>query len=218
MSTKNLFVKRPSPLGRRLLIWGVLVSLSAIIWTHLNSPKLDSEESIWTAPVEPVGAVVVTLNSASVKSQPSTTTQYPIQSQEPTTAAGNKTTLQDHQTPDSAKLQINDKADLIAALKQWEQAWSAKNIDAYLSFYGPEFEPPNGMSRETWESSRKKRISSKQKIDVAIQNLRLEMNGNTSTAKFTQVYSDERLRMTDSKTMVWQKHNGRWLIQRETTE
>jgi IMP dehydrogenase len=52
------------------------------------------------------------------------------------------------------------------------------------------------MSRKTWEALRKERISSKEKIDIAIQNLQLQINGNKDTANFTQIYSDERLRMT----------------------
>jgi murein L,D-transpeptidase YafK len=103
-------------------------------------------------------------------------------------------------------------------MNQWRQAWSAKNVSSYLSFYGPTFVPPKGMSRKTWEALRKERISSKEKIDIAIQNLQLQINGNKATAKFTQIYSDERLRMTDRKTLVWQKLHGSWLIELETTQ
>ena len=43
-------------------------------------------------------------------------------------------------------------------------------------------------------------------------------DGIGATVKFTQVYQDERLRRLDQKTMVWQKREGQWLIQSETTD
>jgi ketosteroid isomerase-like protein len=122
------------------------------------------------------------------------------------------------QAPAEPTQPVDEHAALNETLNQWRQAWSAKNVTSYLSFYGPDFVPPKGLNRTTWEAARNERISSKEKIVIDIQNLRLQINNNTATAKFTQAYRDERLRMTDSKTLVWQKLNGRWLILRETTE
>jgi len=218
MSTKHLFVKRRPPLRRRLLIWGMPLLLLTLIWQSLKSPKIDSGENIWTTPVEPPGAVVVTMNTASVQSQPSTATPDQGQSKGPTSIADNEQTGQAQQAPDVPSPPVNENAALNEVMSQWRQAWSAKNVPSYLSFYGPSFMPPKGLSRKTWEASRNERITSKEKINIVIQNLQLQINENTATAKFTQIYSDERLRMTDRKTLVWQKLNGRWLIQRETSE
>jgi hypothetical protein len=218
MSTKHLFVKRRTPLHRRLLTWGLPLLLFVLIWTHLTSPKNDSSKTLWSEPVEPPGAVVVTLNTVSVQSPPSTTAQNRGPSQDATSDADNKTTVQAQLVPDGPPLTVNESAALSEALNQWRQAWSAKNIPSYLSFYGPSFVPPKGLSRKSWEAARNARISSKEKIDITIQNLRLQINDNKATTKFTQIYSDERLRITDNKTLVWQKLNGRWLIQLETTQ
>jgi hypothetical protein len=62
------------------------------------------------------------------------------------------------------------------------------------------------------------RISSKQKIELILKNLTVQMQGNTATVKFTQVYADERVNMANRKTMVWQLTEGRWLIKSETTD
>jgi ketosteroid isomerase-like protein len=218
MSTKHLFVKRRPPLRRRLLIWGMPLLLLTLIWQSLKSPKIDTGENIWTTPVEPPGAVVVTVNTVALQSQASATTPNQGQSQAPSVIADTNPTVQAQQAPDVPPQPVDENAALNEALNQWRQAWSAKNVPGYLGFYSPDFVPPKGLSRKTWEASRNERITSKEKIDIAIQNLRLQINDNTATAKFTQAYSDERLRMIDRKTLVWQKLNGRWLIQRETSE
>ena len=218
MRTKNLFVKHRHPIRRRLLIWGAPLLLLGLIWSNLMSSKTDSGAITWTAPVEPPGVVVVTANTVSVPSQPSATTSPQAQSQDSTSVADNMTSMKAEQAPAEISKPVDEHAALNETLNQWRQAWSAKNVTSYLSFYGPDFVPPKGLNRITWEASRKERISSKEKIDIDIQNLRLQINNNSATAKFTQVYRDERLRMTDRKTLVWQKLNGRWLILRETTE
>lgn len=218
ISTKHLFVKRSPSLRRRLLTWGMPLLLLILIWPNLKSSKNDSGRILWSEPVEPPGAVVVTLNTVSLQSQPSSTSANRGQTQGPASIADNKTTVQAQRVPNEPPLPINENASLLDAINQWRQAWSAKNVPSYLSFYGPTFVPPKGLSRKTWEASRNERISSKEKIDITIQNLQLQINDNKATAKFTQIYSDERLRMTDRKTLVWQKRNGRWLIELETTQ
>ncbi len=213
MSSKHLFVKPHIPLRRRLLMWGVPLLLLGLIWIGLKSTNTDVSNNIWTAPVEPTGTVVVTRNTVPVPLQPSPTPQ----TQSQTTVADNTSKQQVKPTPEPA-VTVNENAALNEAMNGWRQAWSNKNVVTYLSFYGPDFVPPNGMSRQAWEASRRERISGKEKIDIAIQNLRIQINNNTATAKFTQVYTDERLRLTDRKTLVWQKLSGRWLIQRETKD
>lgn len=218
MRTKHLFVKRSPPLRRRLLVWGMPLLLFVLIWPNLKSLKNDSGETLWSELVEPPGTVVVTLNTVPKQSPPSTTTPNRGQSQGPTSDADNKTSVQAQLAPDAPTLTVNESVTLNEALNQWRQAWSTKNVSSYLSFYGQSFVPPKGLSRKSWEAARHARISSKEKIDITIQNLRLQINDNKATTKFTQIYSDERLRITDRKTLGWQKINGRWLIQLETTQ
>jgi ketosteroid isomerase-like protein len=217
MSSKNLFVKRHTPLSRRLLMWGVPLLLLALIWTGLKLINSNASNSFWMVPVEPAGTVVVTPNTVTMPTQPFPTPPPQTQTQAQTTAADNTSKQQVKPNPDPA-ITVNENAALNEAMNRWRQAWSNKNVVSYLSFYGPDFVPPNGMSRQAWEGARHERISSKQKIHVAIESLQLQINNNTATAKFTQVYTDERLRLTDRKTLVWQKLGGRWLIQRETKD
>lgn len=214
MSAKYLFVKRKTPLSRRLVLWGVPLLLSALLFISLQTPESDSAVNIWTTPVEPHGTVVVTSKNAAVK-LPSAAT---APAQTPGAMAPSSLQIFNTVPAPSQSPNAHEEVTLREALNQWQQAWSSKNVTAYLSLYGADFVPPSGMTRQSWESTRQQRISSKQKIAIVIQNLRLQINNNTATAKFTQIYTDERLRMTDQKTLVWQKLNGRWLIQRETTD
>jgi ketosteroid isomerase-like protein len=214
MSAKYLFVKRKTTLSQRLLLWGLPVFLLTLLISILQSPDTDSDINTWTSPVEPKGTVVVTSKNAAVKLPPAATA--PAQ----TSGAMAPSSLQIFNTVPAPSQSPNahEEVTLREALNQWQHAWSSKNVTAYLSLYGADFVPPSGMTRQSWESTRQQRISSKQKIAIVIQNLRLQINNNTATAKFTQIYTDERLRMTDQKTLVWQKLNGRWLIERETTD
>ena len=120
--------------------------------------------------------------------------------------------------PNANVTPVNDERALHSALSSWIETWSAKDVAAYLGFYSPDFVPPRGLSKTTWARLRVERISSKQRIDISFEKLRLQINGTWATVKFTQVYQDERLRRHDQKTMVWQKRGGQWLIQSETTE
>jgi hypothetical protein len=218
MSTKHLFVKRSPSLRRRLLIWGMPLLLFVLIWPNLKSLKNDFGKTLWSEPAEPPGNVVVTLSNVPEQSASSTTTPNRGQLQGPTSEADNKTSVQAQLVPDAPTPTVTESLALSEALNQWRQAWGDKNVPSYLSFYGPSFVPPKGLSRKSWEAARHARISSKEKIDITIQNLRLQINDNKATTKFTQIYSDERLRITDRKTLGWQKINGRWLIQLETTQ
>jgi ketosteroid isomerase-like protein len=104
------------------------------------------------------------------------------------------------------------------ALETWRKAWQTRDLTAYLGLYGPNFAPPQGASRLVWADTRRTRISSKQKIELSLKNLTVQMQGNKATVKFTQVYADERVSIANRKTMVWQQADGRWLIQSETTD
>ncbi len=125
-------------------------------------------------------------------------------------------------TPTSQGVQntspLSDESALRQAITRWSQTWSERDVPAYLSLYSQDFVPPKSLSRERWAQLRGERISGKEKITLSVQNLKLQINGSKAVVKFTQVYTDERLRKLDHKTMVWRKNDGQWLIQSETTD
>jgi ketosteroid isomerase-like protein len=222
MGSKHLFVKR-TPLSHRLLKWGVPLLLLLILWPSMRSNVHETFET-WTAPIESPGAIVVSPNNpgATAQNLPPAESTIAEDNQAATTNTPAQSNPAALASPASAALlpqpEPKSEAALRSAIQQWSQAWKTRDLPAYLGLYSPNFVPPQGISRQLWADTRKARIASKQNIELSLQNLSVQMQGNTATVKFTQAYADERFRMTDRKTMVWQLTEGRWLIQSETTD
>ena len=108
--------------------------------------------------------------------------------------------------------------DVAKALNNWADAWSRKDVKAYLAFYAADFNPPKGMSRKAWEGEREDRIAGKPgKISVAIDDPQITVNGDKATVKFRQHYKATGLKSSTTKTMVFVKNGSRWLIHEETS-
>jgi len=105
---------------------------------------------------------------------------------------------------------------LSAALDSWRKAWSAGNVDGYLSAYAPDFTPAAG-DRSSWEATRRKVLGRSTGIQVDIENLRVEMVGDDrASTVFTQRYRSAQYRDTVVKTMQWRRVGGVWRIVQES--
>ena len=110
----------------------------------------------------------------------------------------------------------NKDAELIAFANDWANAWSAKDIDLYLSKYAQDFKTPNGDAFSLWQTSRRQKISSQGKILVEIEDLKLSMKTeNSARIQFKQKYTSDKLTEMSNKLLVVKKIDGRWLIQEE---
>ena len=76
--------------------------------------------------------------------------------------------------PTTSSSNKNKDAELIAFANDWANAWSAKDIDLYLSKYAQDFKTPNGDAFSLWQTSRRQKISSQGRILVEIEDLKLE--------------------------------------------
>ena len=103
-----------------------------------------------------------------------------------------------------------------AAITRWAQAWSTRDVNAYLAAYAGNFSP-DGMTRADWEAQRRSRITAPKSIEVKISNLTIEQQGDTASASFLQAYRSDRLSSTVSKTLKLSLQNGDWRIVGETT-
>lgn len=196
----------------RHLVWLLL----ALVLTHLSqlSAKNDDKLVTWAPPLEPPGSVVVT--NRSEETVP-TTTRIATQNSQ-IAAYSNVASSPPAQTQTQTQSQSQaSEADLRLALAQWSRAWSQQDISQYLSMYADNFKAPNGISRETWARQRTQRIGSKKRIQHSISDLQIDLRTVTATVRFTQNYQDERLNLTDLKTMFWAFKDGRWQITLETT-
>jgi len=110
----------------------------------------------------------------------------------------------------------NKDVELIAFANDWANAWSAKDIDLYLSKYAQDFKTPNGDAFSLWQTSRRQKISSQGKILVEIEDLKLSMKTkNSARIQFKQKYTSDKLTEMSNKSLVVIKIDGRWLIQEE---
>lgn len=110
--------------------------------------------------------------------------------------------------------------DAIDTAKGWASAWAAKNVNGYLGYYGPNFNPPGNTSRKQWEGQRRDRISRPKSIQVRLENIKVTpiADGKVSVS-FRQFYSSDHLHNTTAKTLVLErnKQNNKWQIQEERT-
>ena len=118
--------------------------------------------------------------------------------------------------PTTSSSNKNKDAELIAFANDWANAWSAKDIDLYLSKYAQDFKTPNGDAFSLWQTSRRQKISSQGKILVEIEDLKLSMKTeNSGRIQFKQKYNSDKLTEMSNKSLVVKKIDGRWLIQEE---
>ena len=106
--------------------------------------------------------------------------------------------------------------DVAKAINAWADAWSRKDMRAYLGAYASDFDTPKGMSRKAWEQEREQRIAGKGgKISVAVDNPQITINGDKATVKFRQHYKATGLSSSTTKTLVLVRSGSRWLIKEE---
>ncbi|SFV13821.1 nuclear transport factor 2 family protein [Pseudoduganella namucuonensis] len=107
------------------------------------------------------------------------------------------------------------EAEVVAAVHAWAQAWSARDVPAYLAFYGRDFQPPGDIPRAAWEAERGARLKEASVIHVALKTPQVSLDGSRATATFEQSYRSDRSSSTVQKTLVLEKHDGAWKIVRE---
>lgn len=103
-----------------------------------------------------------------------------------------------------------------AAINNWAQAWSRRDVNAYLAAYASDF-TTSGITRADWEAQRRDRITAPKTIDVQISDLKIDQQGDTASATFRQAYRSDRLRSTVTKTLKLTLQDGQWRITSETS-
>ena len=119
-------------------------------------------------------------------------------------------------TATAASAEAPDRASIEAAVNAWAQAWSRRDVDAYLAAYAPDFSA-GGLSRAAWEAQRRQRIEPRKTISVEVSRLRIEQQGDSATATFRQAYRSDTLNSTVTKVLKFVRLDGQWRIVSETT-
>ena len=97
---------------------------------------------------------------------------------------------------------LPDTSELGARVADWVKAWSAKDQDAYISFYHPDFHS-RGMNRAAWDKYKRNLAKAYKTIDVQISNLRLLRHPKYSVALFHQTYRSDRFKAESDKVVYW---------------
>lgn len=109
------------------------------------------------------------------------------------------------------------EAQVLAAVQGWAAAWSARDVNAYLNFYAPEFRTPRQEPRAAWESKRRSLIESKNKIEVDIDAPQVAVADSEATVRFRQKYVSDNFRSSERKTLVLRRYEDSWKIVEERT-
>lgn len=117
--------------------------------------------------------------------------------------------------PAPAAASPNAEAQISASIRDWAAAWSRKDVASYLSFYAPDFDTPDNLSRTAWEQARTQRIQAPSFIKVDVQISKITIAGNEATAVFRQTYKSDKLASDNSKTLKLVKSGDRWMIRSE---
>ena len=108
--------------------------------------------------------------------------------------------------------------EVAATVGSWASAWSSQDVEAYLSFYAPDFRPERGLSRDAWVAQRRDRVSRPAAIAVEISDLFVDVGGaDTARAVFKQDYSADTYSDTVIKTLSLRRVGGDWRVVRETS-
>ena len=110
----------------------------------------------------------------------------------------------------------NPAAEVLKALNGWAQAWSNRDVEAYLAHYAKDFKTPKGQPRADWEKNRRERIGGAKSISVAVDSPQVTMKGaDQASVSFSQAYRSDTFKSTSRKTLTFIRSDGRWLIQDE---
>ena len=102
-----------------------------------------------------------------------------------------------------------------AALKTWAVAWSAQDVDRYLSMYAAAFTPGDGQSRSAWAASRRAKVSGPSRISVDISDVAVTRRGEQVRLEFEQRYQSSTYQDQMRKALLMTQTADGWQILRE---
>jgi tetratricopeptide (TPR) repeat protein len=118
--------------------------------------------------------------------------------------------------PAATPVAAADRDAIQKLVMDWAAAWSAQDVDRYLGFYGDEFLPEGGASRQAWQAQRRSRISAPGQIRIGVSGTQISSLGeNRAQAMFQQEYASDQYADVATKVLELQKSGGQWRIVRE---
>ena len=112
------------------------------------------------------------------------------------------------------------------SLNHWKMAWAEKNIDKYLQSYSITY-APEGKTHQEWLDQRIQRIKKAGRIEITIEEIKIQKQDQRYSSVFVQHYSSDLLKEKVIKTLEWEKVtdtqqtknvSDKWVIVRETSQ
>ena len=108
---------------------------------------------------------------------------------------------------------------VLSAIERWRAAWQAKDINAYLAAYAPDFRPANNLPRAKWEAQRRERLSKPTFIVVKVVSPQVTLGrDDAAVAVFVQEYESNLLKESGRKTLKMARYGNDWLIIEEISK
>ncbi len=114
-----------------------------------------------------------------------------------------------------------NESDIKQRLNDWAESWTQGNFDKYINFYKTDYKPDMTTTHDAWVKIRKSRVQPQKGISVTLNDIKVTEKDSTNnfiTTTFKQSYTSKNYKDTSSKIIVWEKVNGNWLIQEESTQ
>jgi ketosteroid isomerase-like protein len=106
-------------------------------------------------------------------------------------------------------------ADIERFVEHWRQAWAARDVDAYLAHYLPDYRGSANTAAE-WRDGRKRVLTNSGQLDIRLSALEVQRNGSErAEVDFEQSFRSAKLADRVRKHLSLVRHNGNWLIERE---
>jgi murein L,D-transpeptidase YafK len=101
----------------------------------------------------------------------------------------------------------------LTLLKGWLSAWSAKNEEAYFSYYAPDFLFKDlNLHLNSFKRYRSRRFEEAGNITIEASDIQVTISGNEAKITFLQLYQSDRHRDQGVKTLELEARDGKWLI------
>lgn len=106
------------------------------------------------------------------------------------------------------------EAQLNQMLESWRQAWSSRDVDAYLGHYSGSFAPQGGQTRPAWAEARRKNIAGRTSISIEVRSLRIErVDPDRFKVAFLQDYASGNYReVAQPKVLELVREGPTWRI------
>ena len=112
---------------------------------------------------------------------------------------------------------VIDKEEVVTTMQGWAAAWSAQQVDLYLSFYDEQYHPV-GVSRQQWLQQRRVRLKKPQWVQVTLNDIEVSDSRNDQVVvKLIQRYRSSGYQDKTKKQFLLKKTMDGWRILSESS-